>query len=72
MYVYVYVIWMWIDSFRKYQPTDQEYEVCWRVGEANESQTSYSPEQADIYQYESYLHSDDIFIILKSNINTDI
>ena len=29
---------------------------------------SYSPEQADIFQYQSYLHSDDKFIILKSNI----
>ena len=34
--------------------------------EANESQTSYSVEQADIFQYQSY--SDDMFIILKSNI----
>jgi hypothetical protein len=33
---------------------------------------SYSTEQADIFQYQSYLHSDDIFIILKSNIITDI
>jgi hypothetical protein len=29
-------------------------------------------EQADIFQYRSYSHSDDMFIILKSNINTDI
>ena len=43
----------------------------WRVSEANESQTSYSIEQADIFQYQSYSHSDDMFIILKSNINTD-
>jgi hypothetical protein len=43
----------------------------WRVSEANESQTSYSVEQADIFQYQSYSHSDDIFIILKSTINTD-
>ena len=45
------------------------------VGEwvnANESQASYSIEQADISQYQSYLHSDDKFVILKSNINTDI
>jgi hypothetical protein len=41
----------------------------WRVSEANESQASYSVEQADIFQYHS--HSDDMFIILKSNINTD-
>jgi hypothetical protein len=41
------------------------------VSEANESQTSYSVEQADIFQYQSYSHSDDMFIILKSNINTD-
>jgi hypothetical protein len=44
---------------------------AWRVSEANESQTSYSVEQADIFQYQSYLHSDDMFIILKSIINTD-
>jgi hypothetical protein len=36
-----------------------------------QSQTSYSVEQADIFQYQSYSHSDDMFIILKSNINTD-
>jgi hypothetical protein len=44
------------------------------VSEANESQTSYSVEQADIFQYQSYSHSDDIFIILKSTIkkNTSI
>jgi hypothetical protein len=48
-----------------------EYEVCWRVSEAKESQTSYSVEQADIYQYQSYSHSDDMFIILISNINTE-
>jgi hypothetical protein len=41
------------------------------VSEANESQTSYSVEQADIFQYQSYSHSDDMFIILKSIINTD-
>jgi hypothetical protein len=34
-------------------------------------QTSYSVEQADIFQYQSYSHSDDMFIILKSIINTD-
>jgi hypothetical protein len=45
--------------------------ICWRVSKANESQTSYSVEQADIFQYQSYSHSDDTFIILKSNINTD-
>jgi hypothetical protein len=48
-----------------------EYEAWWRVGEANESQTSYSVEQADIFQYQTYSHSDDRFIILKSNISTD-
>jgi hypothetical protein len=41
------------------------------VSEANESQTSYSVEQTDIYQYQSYSHSDDMLSILKSNINTD-
>ena len=46
---YVYVIWMWIDWYRKYQPAEPEYEVCWRVSEANESQTSYSVDQADIF-----------------------
>ena len=54
---YVYVIWMWINWYRKYQPVEPEYEVWWRVSEANESQTSYSIEQADIFQYLSYLHS---------------
>ena len=67
----VYIIWMWIDWYRKYQPAEPEYEVCWRVSEANESQTSYFVEQTDIFQYQSYSHSDDIFIILKSTINTD-
>ena len=28
-------------------------------------------EQAVIFQFQSYSHSDDMFIILKSNINTD-
>ena len=51
--------------------TEPEYEAWWRVSEANESQTSYSVEQADIFRYQSYSHSDDMFIILKSNINTD-
>jgi len=32
---------------------------------------SYSVEQVDFFQYQSYSHSDDMFIILKSNINTD-
>jgi hypothetical protein len=41
------------------------------VNEANESQTSYSVEQVNIFRYQSYSHSDDMFIILKSNINTD-
>jgi hypothetical protein len=41
------------------------------VSEANDSETSYSLEQADIFQHQSYSHSDDIFIILKSTINTD-
>ena len=68
---YVYVIWMWTDWYRKYQPAEPEYEICWRVSEANDSETSYSLEQADIFQYQSYSHSDDIFIILKSTINTD-
>ena len=54
---------------RKYQPAEPEYEVCWRVSEANELQTSYSVEQADIFQYQSYSHSDDMLIILISNIN---
>ena len=49
----------------------QNMNFCWRVSEANESQTSYSIEHADIFQYQSYSHSDDMFIILKSSINTD-
>jgi hypothetical protein len=47
------------------------HNMKWRVSEANESQASYSVEQADIFQYQSYSHSDDMCIILKSNINTD-
>jgi hypothetical protein len=35
-------------------------------------QTSYSVEQGNMFHYQSYSHSDDMFIILKSNINTDI
>ena len=58
-------------EYRKYQPAEPEYEVCWRVSEANESETSYSVEQGDIFQYQSSSHSDDICIILKSTINTD-
>jgi hypothetical protein len=42
------------------------------VSEANESQMAYSVEHADIFQYQSYSHSDDMLIILKSNINMDI
>ena len=49
----------------------REYEVCFRVSEANESHTSYYVEQADIVQYQSYSHSDGTLIILKSNINTE-
>jgi hypothetical protein len=48
-----------------------EYEVCWRVSEANESQTSYSVEQADIFQYQSYSHSDEMCIILKQYNSID-
>jgi hypothetical protein len=50
-----------------------DFDVCNKKNpiEANESQTSYSVEQAGIFQYQSYSHSDDIFIILKSSINTD-
>jgi hypothetical protein len=64
---------MWIDWYRKYQPAEQEYEVWWRVSKANESQISYSVEQADIFQYQSYSHSDDMCIILKSSmLNTKL
>jgi hypothetical protein len=48
-----------------FDPAEAEYEVSWRVSEANESQTSYSVEQADVIQYQSCSHSDDMFIILK-------
>jgi hypothetical protein len=41
------------------------------MSEANESQASYSVEQADIFQCQSYSQSDDMLIILKSTINTD-
>jgi hypothetical protein len=43
---------MFWGSERKYQHAEQEYEVCCRVSEAKESQTSYSVEQADIFQYQ--------------------
>jgi hypothetical protein len=34
----------------KYQPaSDPDYEACWRASEANESQITYSVEQADIF-----------------------
>ena len=46
----------------KYQRAELEYEAWWRVSEANQSQTSYSVEQADIFQYQSYSHSDHMFI----------
>jgi hypothetical protein len=74
--IYMYpCLWLicicYLDVNWKYQPTEPEYEVCWRVSEANESQASYSVEQADIFQNQSYSHSDDIFIILRSTINTD-
>jgi hypothetical protein len=49
-----------------------EYEAWWRVSEANQSQTSYSVEQADIFQYQSYSHSDDMFIILRFNMEKNI
>jgi hypothetical protein len=47
------------------------FEYFESMSEANESQNSYSVEQADICQYQSYSHSDDMFIIIKSTINTD-
>jgi len=47
--LYVYVIWMWIDLYRKYQPAEPEYEACGREREANKSQVSYSVEQADFF-----------------------
>jgi hypothetical protein len=53
-------------KINQYQSAEPEYDVCWRVSEANESQTSYSVEQADIFQNQSYSHSDDMFIILNS------
>ena len=34
--------------------------------------TSYSVEQADIFQYQSYSHSDDMFIILKGALSAKI
>ena len=43
------------------------YELC----SLTRQQASYSVEQADTFQYQSYSHSDDMFIILRSNINTD-
>jgi hypothetical protein len=66
-----HVIWMWIDWYQKYQPAEPEHVVCWRLSDVNESQASYSVEQDDIFQYQSYSHSEYMFIILKSNINTN-
>jgi len=40
------------------------------VSEGNESQTSYSVEQTDIFHYQSYSHSDDMLIVFEY-INTD-
>ena len=48
---YVYVIWMWIDWYRKYQPAEPECEAWRRVSEADESQALYSVEQADNFQH---------------------
>ena len=46
-----------------------------KFGVEEVKQTSHklhtSVDQADIFQYQSYSHSDDMFIILKSNINTN-
>ena len=38
----------------------QNMKFWWLVNEVNESQTSYSVEQANIFRYQSYSHSDDI------------
>jgi hypothetical protein len=35
---------------------EPEYEVCWRVSEANESQASYSVGQANSFQYMNILN----------------
>jgi hypothetical protein len=46
------------------------------VIEANESQTSYSVEHADIFQYQSYSYPDNIFfpcnLFLKKNTSMEI
>jgi hypothetical protein len=42
---------MWIDWYRKHQPVEPEYEVWWRVSEANESQISYSVEERHTVQW---------------------
>ena len=79
---YLYTFWTHISTCICYQDVNwlipkisvcrARIWTCWRVSKANESQTSYSIEQADIFQNRSYSHSDDMFIILKSNKNTDI
>ena len=61
-----------LNSNLNFSPQQPIGYLPWRVSEANESQTSYSVEQANIFKYQSYSNSDDMFIILKSNINTDI
>jgi hypothetical protein len=45
---------MWIDWYRKYQHAETEYEVCCRVSEANESQTSYSVTTYELCCGEAY------------------
>jgi hypothetical protein len=53
IHLYKGVVPVFFYIFRK-EPAEPEYEVCWQVSEANELQTSYSVEQADIFQYQSY------------------
>jgi hypothetical protein len=64
---YVYVIWMWIDWYWKYQPAEPEYEVWWRMSEAKESQTSYSVEQADIFQYQLFTFRWHVYVWFKDD-----
>ena len=61
-----------VELIPKKRPAEPGYEIRWRVSDTNESQTSYSVEQADIFQNQSFSHSDDMVIILKSNKNTNI
>ena len=70
------------DWYWKISACSTEYEVCDLFASLTRQQTAYSGSACwyfryqsihiqITYTYQSYSHSDDMFIILKSNINTD-